>query len=176
VPRGAGDWRERLDTLRDLIQNEARARQRLGDKWYNAYFKFGMMGRDEFAKIIGELTPRWFLDIRAVPRLDTIAASRLSAFQMFQRAKVSYVDLFGQLGIRSYRSADSNPAVWGNAVTQLLQASGRKGPYLFLFDDESLFQAADDLLPSVIKSAIGKTARFARIGGSRPPSGIQHRT
>jgi hypothetical protein len=100
----------------------------------------GMMGRDEFAKIIGELTPHWVFDIRTVPRLDTIAASRLSAFQMFQRAKVSYVDLFGQLGIRSYRSADSNPAVWGNAVTQLLQASERKGPYLFLFDDESLFR------------------------------------
>jgi hypothetical protein len=34
------DWMERLDTLRDLIQNEAQARQRLGDKLYKAYFKF----------------------------------------------------------------------------------------------------------------------------------------
>jgi hypothetical protein len=34
------DWKESLDRLRDLTQNEAQARQRLGDKWYKAYFKF----------------------------------------------------------------------------------------------------------------------------------------
>jgi hypothetical protein len=34
------DWKERLDTLRDVIQNEAQVRQRLGDNWYQAYFKF----------------------------------------------------------------------------------------------------------------------------------------
>lgn len=124
------------------------------------------MGREEFAKIVGEFTPRWIFDVRAVPRLDTIAASRLSAFHMFQKAKAVYVDLFGRLGINSYRSADSNPAVWGNAVTQLLRESDRKGPYFFLFDDESLLRAADDLLPNIIRPAIGKAARFARIGAT----------
>lgn len=122
------------------------------------------MGRDEFAKIVGEFTPRWIFDVRAVPRLDTIASSRLSAFRMFQKAKAAYVDVFGRLGIRSYRSADSNPAVWGDAVSQLLRESDRKGPYLFLFDDESLLRAANDLLPNFIGPAIGKSARFARIG------------
>jgi Holliday junction resolvase RusA-like endonuclease len=34
------DWKECLDNFRDLIQNEAQARQRLGDKWHKAYFKF----------------------------------------------------------------------------------------------------------------------------------------
>ncbi len=123
------------------------------------------MGRDEFAKFVGEVIPRWIFDVRVVPRLDTIASSRLSAFHIFQKAKAAYVDLFGRLGINSYRSADSNPAFWGNAVTELLQESDRKGPYIFLFDDESLFRAAENLLPDVIKPAIGKAARFARIGG-----------
>lgn len=34
------DWKERLDTLRDLIQNELQARQRLGDNLCKGYFKF----------------------------------------------------------------------------------------------------------------------------------------
>jgi hypothetical protein len=82
---------------------------------------------------------------------------------MFRKAKAAYVDVFGLLGVKSYQTADSNPTVWGNTVTQLLKESGHKGPYLFLFDDESLFLAANDLLPDVIKPAIGKSARFARI-------------
>jgi hypothetical protein len=55
---------------------------------------------------------------------------------------------------------------------QMLQDSDRKGPYLFLFDDKSLFQAADVLLPDIIRPAIGKAARFARIGADdrRTPS------
>jgi len=34
------DWKEHLETLRDLIQNEAQVRRRLGDNWFKAYFKF----------------------------------------------------------------------------------------------------------------------------------------
>lgn len=124
------------------------------------------MDRNEFAGIVGNYTPRWVIDVRTVPRLDTIAGSRPSAFHLFRKAKASYVDLFGKLGIRSYRSAESNPAIWGTVVCDLLRGSERKGPYLFLFDDESLFQAADRLLPNLIKPVIGKRARFARIGHS----------
>lgn len=121
------------------------------------------MGRDEFAKIVGDFTPRWIIDVRAVPRLDTIAASRLSAFHLFEKAKAAYVDLFGRLGIKSYRSAESNPAFWGSAVFELLRDSERKGPYLFLFDNEQLMKAADDVLPDVIQPVVGKTPHFALI-------------
>lgn len=124
------------------------------------------MDRDKFARIVGDYTPRWVIDVRTVPRLDTIAGSRPSAFHLFRKSKAAYVDLFGKLGIRSYRSADSNPAVWGIAVSDILRGSDRKGPYLFLFDDESLLQAADRLLPGLIKPVIGKRAHFARIGHS----------
>lgn len=121
------------------------------------------IGKDEFARIVGEYTPRWIIDVRAVPRLDTIATSRLSAFALFERAKASYVDLFGRLGIKSYRTAESNPAFWSSAVLDLLKNSDRKGPYLFLFDDEQLLRTADNILPEVIQSIVGKTARFAHI-------------
>ncbi len=124
------------------------------------------INQDEFTKMVGDFTPRWIIDVRVVPRLDTIAGSRPLAFDLFRKSKASYVDLFGKLGIRSYRSVESNPAFWGNAVSELLRGSERKGPYLFLFDDQPLLEAADRHLPNLIKPIIGKKARFARIGHS----------
>jgi hypothetical protein len=121
------------------------------------------MGRDEFARILGDFVPRWVIDVRAVPRLDIIAASRVSAFNLFEKAEATYVDLFGRLGIKSYRSAESNPAFWSSAVFNLLKNSDRKGPYLFLFDNEQLMKTADDVLPEAMLPVVGKDACFANI-------------
>jgi hypothetical protein len=121
------------------------------------------LGREEFARIIGDYAPRWIIDVRVVPRLDTLAVSRRSAFMLFDRSRASYVDLFGRLGIKSYRAAESNPAFWGRAVYELLKQSNRKGPYLLMFDNEQLIVSADQVLPGIIKPAIGKAAQFARI-------------
>lgn len=120
--------------------------------------------RDEFTKILGDYMPRWIIDVRAVPRLDTIADSRRSAFTLFERARASYVDLFGRLGIKSYGAVESNPAFWSSAVSDLLLQSDRTGPYLFLFDNEQLLSSADRILPAVIKRVVGKAAHFARLG------------
>lgn len=131
------------------------------------------IGKDEFARILGDYAPRWIIDVRAVPRLDTIAASRLSAFTLFKRTKASYIDLFGRLGITSYRVAESNPAFWSSAVFELLKNSDQRGPYLFLFDNERLLRIADDILPEVIQPVVGKSARFAHIrhsDGTQNPS------
>jgi hypothetical protein len=122
------------------------------------------IGRDEFARIIDEYLPRWIFDVRTVPRLDTIAQSRHSAFTLFERNKTSYIDLFGRLSINSYKSADSNPVFWGKEVFKLLKEADVKGPYLFLFDNERLLHAANKVLPSVIMPLIGKSASIARIG------------
>lgn len=121
------------------------------------------MGREEFAAILGELAPRWIFDVRTVPRLDLIAASRPSAFALFERCKTSYVDLFGRLGIRSYRTAESNPAFWGTAVFDLLSNSERMGPYLFLFDDEQLMDSAISILPNLIKPVLGHAPQVAQL-------------
>ncbi|WP_119422952.1 hypothetical protein [Desertibaculum subflavum] len=121
------------------------------------------MRKDEFEKIVRELTPRWIIDVRAVPRLDTIASSRSAAFALFERCRAHYVDLFGRLGIKSYRAAESNPAFWGRAVFELLNGSERKGPYLFLFDNRPLLQIADKMLLEAIKPAVGKAAHIARL-------------
>lgn len=128
------------------------------------------MGREEFAGILGGLAPRWIFDVRTVPRLDLIAASRPSAFSQFERAKASYVDLFGRLGVRSYRTAESNPAFWGRAVFDILSESERMGPYLFLFDDEQLMDSAFEILPNLIKPVLGHAPQVAQLrhaAGSR---------
>ena len=119
---------------------------------------------EDFARMLGDSTPRWIIDVRAVPRLDILATSRMSAFALFERMKANYVDLFGRLGIRSYRAAESNPAFWSGALVDILRKSEKKGPYFFLFDDERLIQSADEILPDAIKSIVGKGAHFARIG------------
>jgi hypothetical protein len=122
------------------------------------------MSHNEFRKVVGEVMPRWIFDVRAVPRFDTIVGSRPSAFHLFAKAKAAYVDVLGKVGATSYRSADSNPAVWGNVVCEILRISDRKGPYLFLFDDKSLFQASDEILPRIVKPVIGKEAHFSILG------------
>jgi hypothetical protein len=119
--------------------------------------------REEFAKIVGDCTPRWVIDVRAVPRLDTIAASRISAFNLFEHAKATYIDLFGRLGIKTYRAAESNPAFWSSTVVDLLKNSDRKGPYLFLFDNEQMMKTADDVLRGIMLSLVDKTVHFTHI-------------
>ncbi|MGJ0620446.1 MAG: hypothetical protein ACR65Z_06995 [Methylocystis sp.] len=121
------------------------------------------IGRDEFARIIGDYSPGWIIDVRVVPRLDTLALSRRSAFMLFDRSRAHYVDLFGRLGIKSYRAVESNPVFWGSAIYDLLKQSNRKGPYLLMFDNEQLMASADHVLPGIIKPAIGKAAQFARL-------------
>jgi len=129
------------------------------------------IGREEFADILGALRPRWVIDVRTVPRLDLIAASRPAAFALFEKAKATYVDLFGRLGIRTYRTAESNPAFWGRAVFDLLSNSERMGPYLFLFDDEQLMESAFEILPNLIKPVLGHAPQVAHVrhaaGGNR---------
>ncbi len=121
------------------------------------------IGRDQFARIMGDFIPRWIIDVRAVPRLDNIAASRLSAFTLFERTKASYIDLFGRLGIRSYRVAESHPTYWSRALFDVLKNADRTGPYFFLFDNKDLLRKADDVLPEVIQAVVGKVVQFAHI-------------
>lgn len=130
------------------------------------FLRIDRFTREEFARTLGNLTPRWIIDVRAVPRLDTVARSRSSAFDLFANAKVEYIDLFGRLGIRSYKSADANPVFWSRTVLRILAASERKGPYFFLFDDEELLFAADRILAPTLKSLVGSSTRIAHINQS----------
>jgi hypothetical protein len=118
----------------------------------------------DFTKMVADRAPKWIIDARAVPRLDKIAGSRSSAFGLFEKHHVSYIDLFGRLGIKSYRNADSNPVFWGAAMYELLKDSERKGPYLFLFDNEEAMKSADKILPETMQNIVGGTVQLSMIG------------
>lgn len=113
------------------------------------------ISRTTFLSLVEKTSPRWIIDARAVPRLDTLAGTRSYAFQLFQKLKADYVDLFGRLKITNYRTAEANPAFWSNAVVDLLKESPHLGPYLFLFDDSLMLRAAGEIFPESLKPAIG---------------------
>lgn len=121
------------------------------------------MGREEFVAVLERCLPQWVIDVRVVPRFDRIAASRSEAFRLFERLGVTYVDLFGRLGIRSYASTESNPTKWGDAVADLLRNSSRRGPYVFLLDDEKLTARTRLILPSVVREVVGGGLRIETI-------------
>jgi hypothetical protein len=116
-----------------------------------------------FTRILAENTPRWVIDVRVVPRFDSVAGSRASAFRLFENYKATYIDLFGRIGIRSYRSVEANPALWAKTIQNLLTESGRKGPYLFLFDNQDIMVSADRVLRQVMSQIAGSSARFSNI-------------
>lgn len=131
------------------------------------FLSLGSMRNDEFVRIMVEYTPRWIIDVRAVPRLDTVAASRLAAFALFKKFSASYIDLFGRLQIKSYRVAESNPAYWGKEIFNLLKNFDRKGPYFFLFDNEQLLKVAAEILPEAMQPVVGKDASFVHLQHSK---------
>ena len=125
------------------------------------------MSLREFVELVIKTAPSWMIDVRVAPRFDTLACSREVAFRLFQEKKATYVDLFGRLGVKSYRRAESNPAFWGDGLCNLLTKSERRGPYVLLFDDHDLMVNAGNVLPRMIRRALGEEVHFRRIKSHR---------
>ena len=110
-----------------------------------------------FAELLSSLSPKWIIDARTTPRLDMLGGSRSNAFKLFDSNDAEYVDLFGQLGLATCRSADANPASWAVVVGEIIRSSGKPfGPFLILFDNTELLKAAADALPSSLHSTLGR--------------------
>lgn len=122
------------------------------------------MNRGDFVELVIQNMASWVIDVRTAPRFDTLVCSREAAFRFFREQNVTYIDLFGRLDVKSYRSADSNPALWGNRLCNLLTESKRSGPYVALFDNHSLMVSAGNVLPPMIQEALGEEIHFHRIG------------
>lgn len=134
------------------------------------------MNRGDFIELVNQNMSAWVIDVRVAPRFDTLVCSREAAFRLFREQNVTYVDLFGRLDVKSYRSAESNPALWGNRLCNLLTESKRGGPYVALFDNHSLMMSAGNVLPPMVQGALGEDIHFHRIGlppesSPRNPSG-----
>ncbi len=121
-----------------------------------------MNWRDFVDLISGNMTS-WVIDVRVAPRFDTLAWSRETAFRIFQEQNAIYVDLFGRLKVKSYRSAALNPVIWGRELCTMLVDSEREGPYMLLFDDRALMVSAGNVLPAMAQEALGSKVNFRRI-------------
>lgn len=110
-----------------------------------------------FGHLLESLRPKWIVDTRTAPRLDTLAGTRSFAFQLFEHYGATYVDLFGALGLATYRHSRANPASWGKGLGELFKNStSPSGPYVLLFDNEDLMGASAKLLGPEIKSGLNK--------------------
>ena len=126
------------------------------------------MSWSDFVGLVTEGKALWVIDVRVAPRFDILGYSRAAAFKLFQEQNVTYIDLFGQLGVKSYRSVESNPTIWGDELCRLLAESGRGGPYILLFDNHDLMVNANNILPRMIGGALGEEMHFRRV--STPPN------
>ena len=117
----------------------------------------------DFGHLITNNMTSWVIDVRVAPRFDTLAWSRETAFRIFQEQNAVYIDLFGRLKVKSYRSAASNPVIWGKELCNLLVDSKREGPYMLLFDDHTLMIGAGNVLPPMAREALGDMVNFQRI-------------
>lgn len=114
------------------------------------------ISQEAFCRLLGVYAPRWIFDVRSVPRLDIVASSRRAAFAYFNRINLSYIDLFGRIGVKSYRSVEANPSLWQDELMKIIYAGASHGPYFFLFDYEPLMEAAQIVLPEAMAAVEGK--------------------
>lgn len=111
----------------------------------------------QFELALKAVKPRWVVDARVSPRFDSIAGTRSQAFRTFGNFGATYIDLFGQLGLYSYRDADVNPEFWGCKLFRMIQNSrDASGPFLILLEDTQLLEASKTSLASKFKAVFEK--------------------
>lgn len=105
-----------------------------------------------FHAFLQEVAPKVLFDARVVPRLDLLAGSRQQAFQWFSESGCCYVDLFGRLNVASRHSVSVNPAMWIDACIDFLKSKkNRGGPYVFIFDDGEILNAAEEMVTKALR-------------------------
>jgi hypothetical protein len=125
----------------------------------------GRASSEQFFRLLRNLRPKWIVDVRPSPRFDVLLGSRQFAFQAFAELSAKYVDLFGELGIGKARVVDVNPGLWSGEIAERIKLSKTPdGPYLFLFDDASLMDAARWEVPHNMKVILGKPIGAASDG------------
>ena len=105
-----------------------------------------------FHAFLQQVAPELVFDARVVPRLDLLAGSRQQAFQWFSESGSCYVDLFGRLNVASRHSVSVNPAIWTDACIDFLKSKrNRGGPYVFIFDDSEILNAAEEMVTQALR-------------------------
>jgi hypothetical protein len=109
---------------------------------------------NRFAELLGDIRPRWLIDLRPLPRFDIDHMNRRRAFDLFERYGVDYRDVAGLLGIASRTDASLSSGRIADEVIKILIESGVKsspGPIIFLVDDDELAQASTTVFPKRLR-------------------------
>ena len=157
-----------VDSVGDNSHSNETEAEQLTLSFSNQYslflFDVSDISQPDFLKLVADVQPRHIFDARPVPRLDVLAGSRTQAFQLFSKLNCSYVDLFGRLNIRSTVSASANPALWVHKVPMIVGRGYQSlGPYVFIFDDRKILNAAARLLGNALSTAVGREITVARL-------------
>lgn len=103
--------------------------------------------RYEFLRFLLSVRPHWIIDLRIAPRFDQIAGLRSNAFLIFSSLGATYIDLLGQMNVKSYSASEVSPNYWGRAIFQMIYDSkAHRGPFVFLFERTELLMASKSLL------------------------------
>lgn len=118
--------------------------------------------REDFIELLEVVRPKWIFDARATPRLDVLGGTRGYVFQLFEKSGIDYVDVFGRMGLANYRSAEANPAIWANLVAGVLKEDrGSPKPFIILFDNEQILDAAKLTLPVALSAFLRANVAIA---------------
>lgn len=153
-------------TTRNLNSRSGDRNQQLALPYPDPFTAFFLdvngIGVDRFVSLLRSMGPKWIIDARATPRLDMLGGSRSYAFRFFDNLGAEYVDLFGRLGLATYRSVDANPASWSDMVSRIVSSSARPfGPFLVLFDNADLLRASAEMLPQSLRRTLGRAVSCA---------------
>jgi hypothetical protein len=126
--------------------NDRRSETQLDLPLYDAFhillWDIGKVDRDSFLSVLQDFRPEWVVDVRIAPRFDRLAGGRHFAFNALENLGIRYVDLFGVLGLKTYQDVDINPSCWSRELANKVAQTHCSGPYLFLFDNRQLLDAA----------------------------------
>ncbi|MFN3828331.1 MAG: hypothetical protein ACK4NR_11995 [Micavibrio sp.] len=112
---------------------------------------------DNFSNLLQSFEPRWVIDARATPRMDVLGGTRSYAFNLFQTYNVQYVDLFGHLGLSTYRTVESNPIFFGDVISETFKKfKAVTGPFVMLFDNLDLMEQSRNVLPTPLTNFLGR--------------------
>ncbi|WHZ13631.1 MAG: hypothetical protein OJF52_000464 [Nitrospira sp.] len=120
---------------------------------------------NSFIDLLEEVTPKSVIDLRPVPRFDFCGLNRTTAFDLFERYALNYVDVTGLQGITSKHHEGLKPETMVHFLKDILEAVGKpsEGPLVFLFDNDELMFLAAEIFPGEIKQPPqGKWQVFVR--------------
>lgn len=118
-----------------------------------AFLDMSTVSDRAFITMLGEMCPRWLLDLRPAPRFDYGRLNRHLAFRLFSEHGVNYLDIAARLRIRTRHDARLHAGILSQELNALLARTTQtfSGPIVVLLDEPSVVVTALDVLPRTLQ-------------------------